>query len=554
MEQQESEFVEHIACDACGSSDANSLWSDGHTYCHSCEAYKHQDQANPDAAPNPKPKKKVFDAQFIKGDYQDLVKRGISAKTCKHMGYQVGEYYGKPCHIAPIYDENNQLVAQKIRVPGKDFPMIGDMNAGGLIFQHKCKPGGKRLVITEGELDALSYATVAPNWEVVSVPNGAKAAVKAIKRCLEFVDSFEEVCFMYDSDEPGRKAALECAELLSPGKAKIVTLPLNDANEMLVAGLIKELKNSVYSAKPFSPAGIVLGSELTIAELQSVTPKGCCIPYVQLNKMIRGIRKRELIMLCAGSGIGKSSFARELGYHLAIEHGQKVGYVMLEESVAKTAQAMIALDNNVPLGDLMEESSILTQEQWEASFKKVVEPAAFYDSFGSSEIDNLIAKMRFLAVGLECDFIVLDHVSMVVSGGTDDERKALDMLMTKLRQMVENTGAGVIAISHIKRGNKDKSYNEGGSISLTDLRGSAAIEQLSDIVIGLERDQQAEEDSNVAQLRLLKNRPFGQVGRAGATRYDESTGRMVPVDFDPTLTTPAPPKSDAPPWDTTIDI
>ena len=213
---------------------------------------------------------------------------------------------------------------------------------------------------------------------------------------------------------------------------------------------------------------------------------------------------------------------------------------------------MIALDNDVPLGDLMEESNILTQEQWEQSYQKVVAPAAFYDSFGSSEVDKLIGKMRYLAVGLECDFIVLDHVSMVVSGGTDDERKSLDVLMTKLRQMVENTGAGVIAVSHIKRGDKNKSYNEGGSISLTDLRGSAALEQLSDIVIGIERDQQAEDDSDVAKLRLLKNRPFGHVGPAGQLKYDVETGRMNPIDFEP------PPQSSTAvetlPWDSITDI
>ena len=551
MEQKESAFVEHIDCEACGSSDANSLYDDGHQYCFACTAYKGPSQDSPE--PKVALVTEAFpDRGFIQGEYLDLVKRQIKATVCKTMGYMVGVYQGQKCHIAPIHDDKGRLVAQKIRLPGKDFRVIGDLKQGGLVFQHKFKSGGKRLVITEGELDALSYATVAPSWEVVSLPNGAAGAAKAIRRNLEFVDSFDEVCFMFDMDEPGQESARECAELLSPGKAKIVQLSLKDANEMLVAGLIKELKNSVYNAKSYSPEGIVLGSDLTIAELQAVTPKGCCIPYLQLNKMIRGLRKRELVMVCAGSGIGKSSFTRELGYHLATEHGQKVGYVMLEESVSKTAQAMVALDNNVPLGDLMEESSILTQEQWEASYSKVVEPAAFYDSFGSSEVDKLIGKMRYLAVGLECDFIVLDHVSMVVSGGTDDERKSLDMLMTKLRQMVENTGAGVIAVSHIKRGDKNKSYNEGGSISLTDLRGSAALEQLSDIVIGIERDQQAEDDSDVAKLRLLKNRPFGQVGPAGHLKYNVETGRMNPVDHEPNQT-PTEAASTLP-WDSITDI
>lgn len=525
-EQTESEFLEHVQCGECGSSDGNGIYSDGHQYCFVCQTYKHPDQAA--EAPNleSKPRDPFGDNNWLAGDYIDLRKRGISAATCRDLGYAVGEYQGQPCHIAPVYDDKGRLVAQKLRLPNKEFRVLGDLKQGGLVFQNKCKPNGKRLVVTEGELDALSYATVAPSWQVVSVPNGAAGAAKSIKRSLEFVESFDEVCFMFDSDEAGTEAARECAQLLSPNKAKIVTLPLKDANDMLVAGRIADLKNAVYNAKPYSPEGIVQGSDLSVQELQAVTPKGKAMPFVQLNSMVRGLRKRELVMVCAGSGIGKSTFTRELGYHLSVEHGQKVGYVMLEESVAKTAQAMVALDNNVPLGDLMETPSILTDDQWNASFKKVVEPSAFYDSFGSSEIDNLMSKIRYLAVGLECDFVVLDHVSMVVSGGTDDERKSLDILMTKLRSMVENTGIGLIAVSHIKRGSGDKSYNEGAQISLTSLRGSAALEQLSDVCIGLERDQQSEDEGDIAQIRLLKNRPFGQVGPAGFLKYDVPTGRM----------------------------
>lgn len=532
MEQTESELVEHIACDECGSSDGNALYTDGHTYCFVCTKHKHGDQVEGTTTPNePKAPSEVFGG-FIRGEYVDLRKRCISAETCKDMGYEIGEYQGQPCHIANIYNDKGQKVAQKLRLPNKEFRVLGDLKAGGLVFQNKCKPNGKRVVVTEGELDALSYRTVAPSWQVVSVPNGAAGATKAIKRSLEFLESFEEVVFMFDSDEAGLEAARECAQLISPNKAKICELPLKDANEMLVAGRIADLKASVYNARPYSPEGIVLGSELSIKELQEVTPKGKSIPFTQLNSMIRGFRKRELVMVTAGSGIGKSTFTREIGYHLTVEHGQKVGYIMLEESVAKTAQAMVAIHNNTPLGDLMEEPKILTDEQWQSAFDAVVSKSAFYDSFGSSGIDTLLSKIRYLAVGLECDFVILDHVSMVVSdGANDNERAALDELMTKLRSLVENTGLGVIAVSHIKRGSGDKSYNEGAQISLTSLRGSASLEQLSDICIALERDQQSEDQSDVAQIRVLKNRPFGQVGPAGHLRYDVPSGRMNHYDL-----------------------
>jgi len=529
---KESEFVEHVACESCGSSDANSLYNDGHTYCFACNTRGSIEESSSPSSNQTKP---VSSGDWVKGTYQDLVKRKISAATCKALGYKVGEYAGQVCHIADVHDEHGNLVAQKVRLPGKDFRVVGDLSKGGLVFQNRFKSGGKRLVICEGEIDALSYAEVNPKWEVVSVPNGAQGAVKAIKRSLEFVESFEEVVFLFDTDDAGYEAARSCAEIIQIGKAKIARLPLKDANEMLVAGKIAELKEAVWQARSYSPEGIVMGRDLTVKLLQEQTPKGHALPYTKLNRMIRGLRKRELIMICAGSGIGKSTLAREMGYHLATEHNAKMGYVMLEESVTKTAQALVAIDNNVPLGDLMENTKCITEDQWANSYKHVIEPTSFYDSFGSSEVEKLIAKLRYLAVGLECDFIVLDHVSMVVSGLDGDERKTLDILMTKLRQLVENTGVGIIAISHVRRGNKQKSFNEGETISLTDLRGSASIEQLSDIVLASERDQQAEDgESDIAQLRLLKNRPFGEVGPCGHVKYHTDTGRLLPHDFEPT--------------------
>jgi len=542
----ESEFIEHIPCTNpdCLSSDGNSLYSDGHEFCFVCHAHKHRDQAqgkptHREPMPNP------F-TNFLLGEYVDLRKRCISATTCATLDYQVGQYQGQACHIAPIHDDKGRLVAQKIRLPNKDFRVLGDLNKGGLVFQHKCAPGGKRLVIVEGEIDALSYATVAPGWQVVSLPNGAAGGPKAIKRALEFCESFLEVVFMLDSDSDGRECALACAALLSPKKAKIATLPLKDANEMLVAGRIAELKTAVYDAKPYSPEGIVLGSELLLDDIKQSVPRGLSVPFLGLNTKIRGLRKGELILVCAGSGIGKSTFTRELGYHLTVAHGQRVGYLMLEESVNKTAKALVAIDNSVPYADLLEDSTLISESEWQSSYEKVVVPSAFYDHFGATEIDNILSKVRYLGVGLGCDFIVLDHVSMVVAG-SDKERIALDELMVKLRSLVENIGCGVIAVSHVSRGNTEKSYNDGQKLSLNSLRGSASLEQLSDIVIGLERDQQSETEGDIAQIRVLKSRLVGDVGPCGHIQYDVTTGRMNHHDLqEPPPTSELDPFSEVP--------
>ena len=89
----------------------------------------------------------------------------------------------------------------------------------------------------------------------------------------------------------------------------------------------------------------------------------------------------------------------------------------------------------------------------------------------------------------------------------------------------------------MKRPAQGKSYNEGRQVSLSDLRGSAGLEQMSTAVIGFEGDQQDEEIKNLRQVRILKNRDVGWVGKVpGCLEYIPETGRLIqseePCPFD----------------------
>ena len=150
-----------------------------------------------------------------------------------------------------------------------------------------------------------------------------------------------------------------------------------------------------------------------------------------------------------------------------------------------------------------------------------------YDHWGSTESDNLLGKIRYLARGCGCQYIILDHISIVVSGiEGGDERRIIDNMMTQLRSLTEELGIGLIVVSHLRRPNGDKGHEEGIMTSLSQLRGSAAIAQLSDIVIGLERNQQDAENSNTTTVRILKNRWSGDTGVAGQLHFNTTTGRM----------------------------
>jgi len=87
-------------------------------------------------------------------------------------------------------------------------------------------------------------------------------------------------------------------------------------------------------------------------------------------------------------------------------------------------------------------------------------------------------------------------------------------------------------VSHLKRPSGDRGHEDGAQTSLAQLRGSAAIGQLSDMVIGLERNQQDKDNPHISHVRVLKNRWSGETGLCCSLRYDTVTGRMVETIFE----------------------
>lgn len=515
----------HEPCPNCGSQDNLARYDDGHAHCFGC-GYREKGNGMEDT----KPKKEK--GLLHGGEVKALPKRKLNHDTCQKFGYSIHDYKDQRVQVAPYYDTEGKLVAQKVRFPDKEFVFLGEPKKAALFGQNVAGKGGKRLVITEGEIDAMSVAQAFNlSWPVVSVPNGAQGAAKSIKQNLEFVESFDEVVFLFDNDEPGQKAARECAEVLTPGKAKVGVLPLKDASDMLQADRVKEILTAVWNAAEHRPDGVINGKDLWD---EIAKPLDMGVPYIWdgLNGKTYGLRKREIVTLSAGSGIGKSAVCAELAYDLVVNKKQKLAYIALEESAGRSAKRFLSIRLNKPihLGGAVDNKEV------REAFDEVLAKGNvfFFDHFGSLDSENLMSKLRYLVKGRGCDWVVLDHLSIVVSGMDldADERRAIDKAMTDLRSFVEETGCGLILVSHLKRP-EGKGHEEGARTSLAQLRGSAAIGQLSDIVIGLERNQQAEteEERNTTMLRVLKNRFSGETGAACALRYDKETGRLVEVDF-----------------------
>ena len=470
----------------------------------------------------------------MSGVVSNIPNRKISQTTCQKYGVTV-TYDAKGTvekHHYPYYNpETEELVGSKVRtVPTKDFRATGDLRNAGLFGQKTCRGKGKFITVTEGELDALSvYEMFGQKYDVVSLRNGASAAEKELKEQLEWLEGYESIVLCFDNDKAGEIAVDSVKDLFSPNKLKIVKLPRKDASDMLVGNKIQEFTQCWWDAKTYRPDGIVSGMDTWEALVNKREVKSVPYPWEGLNEITRGHRPYELVTITSGSGMGKSQFIRELEYDLLQRTESNIGVLALEEDVARTTLGIMSVAANRPL-HLEEDTPVADLRPF---WEQTLGTGRYYlfDHWGSTSADNLLARVRYMAKAMDCRYIILDHLSIVVSSQDNgDERKAIDEIMTRLRTLVAETGVSMFLVSHLKRVT-GKAHEDGGIISLQDLRGSQTIAQLSDMVIGMERNQQHEDPEvrNTTCVRVLKNRYSGQTGPACWLKYDLDTGRMQEV-------------------------
>lgn len=523
-----SKFIKHVECGnpECRSSDANSLYDDGHQYCFSCNSYVNG-SGDESVVQKQQQQVKVFTMKTT-GEVKAIVDRGISRDTCEYFG--VTQETNK--HYYPYFDETGAKVAEKIRsVDSKTFSIAGNFNKATLFGQNLFQKEGKYITIVEGELDALaSYQMTGSKWPTVSIRNGASAAVKDCKAQYEYLDSFETIVICFDADEPGQKAAKEVAELFG-NKVKIVKhlKECKDASDYLSNGRGTEYVNQWWRAESYVPDGIIQASTLWDSVSTPEPVAEAFYPFKGLNELLYGLRSAELITVTAGSGLGKSQFLREILFTILQTTRWNIGGMFLEESVRKTARSIMSLHSNKKLH--LPDTPVTERELKEAFDATLGTNRVFlFDHFGSLAIDNVLNRIRYMARACDCRVVFLDHISLVVSGmDGNDERKSIDVLMTRLRTLVQETGITLICVSHLKRPNTDKGHEDGSAVSLSQLRGSGAIAQLSDAVITLERNSMSQDadERHTTKVAVAKNRYNGLTGPACSLKYDMDTGRMV---------------------------
>lgn len=480
---------------------------------------------------------------------REYAPRKISQETMEFFGIrtEMNQYDGEPfAHHYPYFSEG-EVTAYKTRVLPKDFSRGVTGSIKSFFGEHKTT-GNSFLIIVEGEGEACAAREImmrlkGKSYNVVSLPNGANeqgVLDKVVKSRLEWLSSFKKVVICLDNDIPGRATANALADYLcAHTDVRIAELPLKDTAAMYESDRCEEWGKAINNARVYTAECIVHGSDLDMEELMAPLRPGHMFSFLPNTcKKIHGFRTGEVTTIIAPPNVGKSSLMRQMEYDILANTSDQVGAFFLEETKKKTAQSIIAYHAGIALNRFRQHPELASKELVEDAERNLLPRLHLFEHKLKTLSDDLIErKIEYLVKGVGCKHIFLDHLSFIISGReSGNERKDIDMLLTKLARSVENWDYALYIVSHIKRKypspkKKEESYPYWNHVDLDDGRGSGAIEQLSHKMIALENqilDPEQENTRGLLRTRVLRDREWGVIGIGDYLGMDQN-GLLKPV-------------------------
>jgi len=538
-------------CGECGSSDAVQVYSDGHAFCYSCNHnYKDYNAYIEENNVQPEPKKQKAMTAFVpqlsleeiaslgnKGFRERLIDKRVTAHfgvTAGMSGDTITEHY-YPYTIA------GKLSAFKKRVVAtKEFQIVGEFKDVELFGQSVFREGGKRVVLTEGELDAMSYAQACLQesnqiYPVVSMPSAT--GIKAVKNNRAWLRSFDEVILWLDNDEAGENGLKAVAKAIGFDKVKVVKGVEKDCNDVLIKHGTKECMRHVWDASPYSPAGIIADKEVLWEQLEEYD-NIVSVPYPEcltgLNEKLKGMRPGEITLWTSGTGSGKSTLLREIMLHLLETTDDKIGLVALEEAPAESARKLAGMAiNKNPVKEP------IPKDELRQGFDKVFgsNRVVVLDHHGSMNDGSIVDTLEAMCV-MGAKYLFVDHITILVSEGADGltGNEAIDKVMNDLLSVAKRHNVWIGLVSHLRKmTTAGSSFEDGKLASLDDIRGSGSIKQISFDILAFARNLQAqtETERNTIRMAVLKSRYTGLTGDCGTAVYNYDTGRLTYGGFAP---------------------
>jgi len=426
-----------------------------------------------------------------------------------------------------LESKTDRFLAYKIRKLPKDFYCSASTGKGTAIqfFGQKTFPRAKRLLITEGELDAMSAYQMLEKYRVacVSLPLGSN--VSCLMNNPEYLKGFKEIYVSMDKDDAGKKVARDIANLIP--HAKFLEFSEKDANDMLTKGKQVEFVSSFWDAEIYTPDTIVRVSDVMDKVLLKPT-MGEPWPWDTLTDKTYGRNPGQGIYVGAGVKIGKSEFINQV---VAFDIGRKkkIAVLKYEEPPFMTVKRVAGkLDGifyhrpGVTYSDIALMATSQTMEEY----------LLMYPAFGKATWETTKEFIRYAALwGAET--VIVDPVTKLTNHlNSSETENELRTLSDELACMAQDMGFFYIVTCHLKAPTTGPPHERGGKVQSYQYRGSRAMMENTYYKMGIERNKDpdlSEKEINTSTFVLLEDRNFGNTAKFPVFYDSTNQGYLEPT-------------------------
>ncbi len=234
-----------------------------------------------------------------------------------------------------------------------------------------------------------------------------------------------------------------------------------------------------------------------------------------LDTILGGLQKSDLILLAARPGVGKTSFALNIALNAALRFRKHVAFFSLEMSAEQLALRLLSILTRIDSQKLRRGE--LSEQEWQQLLEAaaiLAETDFYVDDTPAISVMELRSKARRLHAEIRLDLIIVDYLQLMQSDlRTDNRVQEISYISRALKALAREVNVPVLALSQLSRGVEQR-HNKRPILS--DLRESGSLEQDADVVLFLYRDDYYHEDTdkpNIAEIKVAKHRhgPTGTV-------------------------------------------
>ena len=460
-----AQVIKKIRCPSCAtrgednSGDNMAVHADGSQHCFKCNHHIHppkevrQETVLPFEAPS-----KAREDFLQPGDYRPLTRHGITQDTCEEYGIFITNYtgyFGREYYSGPVsvfsHHKHGKVVKQKIKTPNKQMKWIGSGEADPFLLNNDSHRG-KKLVITEGEEDALAVAQTIGDGprDATSLADGASSASKFIREHYDLLMQYEQIILSFDMDVAGREAVRVFQdEIKEFGKVIDVRLSEKDACDMLKNNKENDLKWAILTAKPEKPKSSTSVSELMDKVVVAPTI-GKEWPWRFFTDITFGRRTKELYVIAGDSAVGKTQLVQELVFNV-LEQGDNVGICSFEQDAEETVQRLVGakLNRQLHIPGKWWDPELIRKEA-----SKFENKLFLYDkSKAPITLDNIVNTLHYWVNIKKCKFIIIDNLTVLAShrkheGKTYSEHDMIAFLVNEFLLLAASLPVTFLLVVH----------------------------------------------------------------------------------------------------------